>query len=188
MNIQALVVKSRDGKLLFAEGIEDDYTCTQIVLPSKHATKSFLAEIAPGGSVFKLQSDGSTVYAESQARKLVGQYDSFSVEIIDIPLPPLADLLEKAPDGLYASVLIAVDKSTGEVLFAEGTDPDGYREHHIVSRSDEESDIGFGGVLRETDPDSATFAFTGVLRGYQEARLLVGNYINTSISIRHIKL
>lgn len=188
MNIQALVVKANDGKILFAEGIEDAHTETQICVPLEHVTESFLNEVSSGKTIFTRPLNGSAIYAETQARKLSGQYGSFSVEITDITLPPLADLLPSAPDGIYFSVLIAVRKSTGEILFAEGTDPDGYRDHHIVSKTKATSDIGLGGVLRDTDPDSTSFAFTGVPTGYQEAKGLVGDYLNVSISIRHIKL
>lgn len=184
MHVLALIATHKPptlamGTPVFAEGVEDGYTPVMLSVPRACFTPAVLAEIEAGGAGGKIPFCSTTaIWLNSvtmPAHHMTGQFGELQIALTEISLPPQGEMLSLAPDGMSVAVLVAYRQSTDEILFAEGTDDYGDREHQILFAED-------------ADPDGSLLRSAGIPEGYHEAKHLIGAYGDILIARRYIPL
>ena len=171
-------IDKRTNTILFTEGLEDTADPVQVIVPSNVYTEVELEYIKKEYKVNttrKLINLGNDV----SANLLVCDLTHLKIEIVYIDLKDIV-FVPKYDDSLI-TVLTATNKETKEIIFAEGTDPDGYGTHLITIDKALISDT-------EVTNDLELFLVKNLLSSYHEAKDLIGDYKKFSIELQHFKI
>jgi hypothetical protein len=180
MKISAIVgIDKRTNTILFSDGIEESNVFVQPIIPRSVFTvaevQDFKDDILPFSSREWLnnpESDNVNL-GEEVSFSLTCDLENLKIEILEFDLT-IYDFVSVTDYNKTdeISVLIAYDNQTNELLFAEGTDPDGYRYHQLTL----DYDIDDNHKVRE------------VLGKELEANVILGVYSNITIEMKRYSI
>lgn len=137
MNINVFLVRNSQNEVVFQAAVEDSDTTIQVILPSSMFSKEEKELIESDKTIFsqhafKDDSDYCNL-GELKVHYMIGnkQLPSFTFEMIkkDISYDDFLDNNINYDKAM--AVLTAYRKDTNEIIFAEGTDIDGYYYHQM---------------------------------------------------------
>jgi len=139
MKISSIVATDkRTGKIVFAEGIEESNVNVQVIIPRNLFTSTEISAFLSNELRFSAdlwhdnpKSDNVNL-GEASAYTFVSDLENLKIEIVEheVDASKLFEARDHS-DSYAISGLFIVEKSTGDVIFAEGTDGDGYAFHQI---------------------------------------------------------
>lgn len=188
MEITALVVKdAKTNEVLFVEGIEDSSNTVQIIIPLKNLSEKFFQLLLKDKTPFnsrlckELKPLSKCInLGEITAYSAVGTYEDIIVSIEKYQVPSIDQFSRNfSVSNNMIAVLLVYSKETKEILFAEGTDPDGYRYHQVFIPNSEL-------YISESDYIDEFYSLKSVLGKELEAKNILGDYEKVNITIKCI--
>lgn len=182
------VIKATDKRtntILFAEGIEDSSTSVQVIVPRSIFTFEEIADIKADKYLFSGSNwnvNPSSDYfnmGDSDAYHFLCDLTNLKIEIVEVSVENI-DFLEKYDynDNDLVSVLTVRNNETKEIIFAEGTDIDGYGNHYLT----------IDDTLVEESSNDDSFSLKDFVGKEVEARHVVGDYKYVTISKEQFKV
>jgi hypothetical protein len=137
MNIEILVVKTLESKeILWSEGIEESNTEVQIILPRKIFSEKDISLIKDDQTVFSSNIfDGDSEFINlGQMKAYVVEnvsFSNFKIENMSRDITYDDFIFQNIDYNKAVGCIVAYHKDTKELLFAEGTEVDGYKFHQV---------------------------------------------------------
>lgn len=137
MKVNVFLIKNSKNEIIFQTGVEDSDTTVKPYFPKKHLTEEEIDLIKNDKTIFSkysfLDEYQNCNFGEMSVHKIIGntQLPSLSFELVQKELF-WEDFLDNNINYDKAlAALIAIRKDTDEIIFAEGTDIDGYEYHQM---------------------------------------------------------
>lgn len=180
MKISAIVAKDISKKTILAiEGIEESDTRIQMIVPRNVFTENEIKEFKEDELVFNpaqwdYNPESNNVnLGETTAYNITCELEKLEIEIIqlDVSMYNLKSTMYNKDNEV--AVLVVYHNETNELLFAEGTDSDGYRYHQVM----------FEGELDCVDSNDSLFDLLGK---EIEAKDVCGVYKQVTVAIKYV--
>jgi hypothetical protein len=141
MKVHVLVVKklsSMFDSVIWSEAVEDDNTEVQVIIPRSLFTEAEIKDIKKDKTllpkhIFKGNSEHVNL-GDNKASLLKGlSFDNFKIEMFDKEISHDDFITSKIEDySKVVSALVVYKKDTKELVWAEGTEIDGYDYHQMT--------------------------------------------------------
>lgn len=183
MNITVIkATDKRTNTVVFAEGIEDSSCNVQIIVPRNLFTPEEVVSFKADELLFSAERWGD-VHSEnvnlgcSDAHCFTCELTNLKIEIVNVDIKDISFLSTvNYNDNNLVAVLTVTKKSDNEIIFAEGTDPDGYGYHQV----------SFDKTLVDaTDSPDDEFLLSYLLGKEIEAKDIAGDYKNVKIQTQY---
>lgn len=143
--MQVTIIKATDkrtSKIVFVEGLEDSTIEVQVIVPVSVFSKDEYSKLESGLSLepigeVNLNKDSKFInLGNDRAYNFTCNLENLKIEVVDIDLDSISFLEGISQNNNTVAVLTVVDKSTNKIVFAEGTDCDGYNSHQLTIPSE----------------------------------------------------
>lgn len=141
MKINIVQAKTNDGKVIWSEAVEDSNTRIQIIVERKFFTEQELLDIENGKTTLSQHSydplSDFVNFGDAKAYHFTSvKFENFFVEMIEKDISVDDFVFGDVDYTKVVAAMVVYNTETKEMIFAEGSEIDGYDYHQVTLPKD----------------------------------------------------